>query len=167
MLEVVFCVPACLDCLRIIKGFWNLITFLYFLQPCVTHAHCEDKTFGQQPDVRKGSSETTSLREKHQGQTEILQEVQGLDSRKVTFPKLLGTSEKWIVRWSKGECYHQSCVVPTVKYLTTLSAVVWHLTDKYCADWDGLKIFKRVAVCRLNFVGRIHTPSFFLLDNLF
>ena len=41
-----------------------------------------EKTFGQRPGVKKGSKEATSLQEKHQGQTEILQEVQGLDSRR-------------------------------------------------------------------------------------
>ncbi len=39
--------------------------------------HSEAKTFGQRPGVKKGSKEATSLQEKHQGQTEILQEVQG------------------------------------------------------------------------------------------
>ena len=31
------------------------------------------------PGVKKGSKEATSLQEKHQGQTDILQKVQGLD----------------------------------------------------------------------------------------
>ena len=44
--------------------------------------HTEAKTFGQQPGVKKASKEA-SLQEKHQGQTEILQEVQGLDSRRL------------------------------------------------------------------------------------
>jgi hypothetical protein len=37
--------------------------------------HSEAKTFG----VKKGSKEASSLQEKHQGQTDILQKVQGLD----------------------------------------------------------------------------------------
>uniref|UniRef100_A0A673Y4S3 Upstream stimulatory factor 1 n=1 Tax=Salmo trutta TaxID=8032 RepID=A0A673Y4S3_SALTR len=38
-----------------------------------------DCTFGGWPCVKKGSKEATSLQEKHQGQTDILQKVQGLD----------------------------------------------------------------------------------------
>ncbi len=30
--------------------------------------------------------------------------------------RLFGTSGKWIVRRRKAECYHESCVVPTVKH---------------------------------------------------
>ena len=41
--------------------------------------HSEAKTFGGWPGVKKGSKEATSLQEKHQGQTDILQKVQGLD----------------------------------------------------------------------------------------
>ena len=41
--------------------------------------HSEAKTFGGWPGVKKGSKEPTSLQEKHQGQTDILQKVQGLD----------------------------------------------------------------------------------------
>ena len=37
--------------------------------------HSKAKTFGQRPGVKKGSKEATSLQEKRQGQTEILQEV--------------------------------------------------------------------------------------------
>ena len=37
--------------------------------------HSEAKTFG----VKKDSKDTTSLQEKHQGQTDILQKLQGLD----------------------------------------------------------------------------------------
>ena len=36
-------------------------------------------TFGGWPGVKKGSKEATSLQEKHQGQTDILQKVQGLN----------------------------------------------------------------------------------------
>ena len=39
----------------------------------------EAKTFGGWPGVKKGSKEATSLQEKHQRQTDILQKVQGLD----------------------------------------------------------------------------------------
>ena len=45
--------------------------------------HSEAKTFGQRPGVKKGSKEATSLQEKHQGKTEIQQEAQGLDSRRL------------------------------------------------------------------------------------
>ena len=41
--------------------------------------HSEEKTFGGWPGVRMGSKEATSLQEKYQGQTDILQKVQGLD----------------------------------------------------------------------------------------
>ena len=41
--------------------------------------HSEAKTFGGCPGVKKGSKEATSLQDKHQGQTDILQRVQGLD----------------------------------------------------------------------------------------
>jgi hypothetical protein len=41
--------------------------------------HGEAKTFGGWPGVKKGSKEATSFQEKHQGQTDILQKVQGLD----------------------------------------------------------------------------------------
>ena len=37
------------------------------------------KTFGGWPGVMKCSKEATSLQEKRQGQTDILQSVQGLD----------------------------------------------------------------------------------------
>ena len=37
------------------------------------------RTFGGWPGVKKGSKEATSLQEKHQGHTDILQKVQGLD----------------------------------------------------------------------------------------
>ena len=47
--------------------------------------HSEAKTFGGWPGVKKGSNEATSLQEKHQGQTNILQKVQGLDWGKVIF----------------------------------------------------------------------------------
>ena len=36
------------------------------------------KTFRGWPGVRKGSKEATSLQEKHQGPTDILQKIQGL-----------------------------------------------------------------------------------------
>ena len=39
--------------------------------------HSEAKTFGGWPGVKKGSKEATSLQKKHQGQTDILQKVQG------------------------------------------------------------------------------------------
>ena len=41
--------------------------------------HSEANTFGGWPGVKKGSKEATSLQEKHQGQTGILQKAQGLD----------------------------------------------------------------------------------------
>lgn len=41
--------------------------------------HIEAKTFGGCPGVKKSSKEVTPLREKHQEQTDILQEVKGLD----------------------------------------------------------------------------------------
>ena len=41
--------------------------------------HSESKTFGGWPGVKKDSKETTSLQENHQGQTDILLKVQGLD----------------------------------------------------------------------------------------
>ena len=44
-----------------------------------TSTELETKTFGGWPGVKKGSKETTFLQEQHQGQTEILQKVQGLD----------------------------------------------------------------------------------------
>ena len=37
--------------------------------------HSEVKTFRHRPCVKKGSKEATSLQEKHQGRTQILQEV--------------------------------------------------------------------------------------------
>ena len=37
------------------------------------------KRLGGWPGVKKGSKEVTSLQEKHQGQTNILEKVQGLD----------------------------------------------------------------------------------------
>ncbi len=40
--------------------------------------HSEVKTFGGWPGVKKGSKEATSLQEKHQGKTDILQKVQRL-----------------------------------------------------------------------------------------
>lgn len=46
----------------------------------VTHTQCEDKTFGQWPDVKKGSKEAAFL-------TEIFQEVQRLDSYFATLMK--------------------------------------------------------------------------------
>ena len=44
-----------------------------------TCTHNEAKTFGGGPGGKKGSKEATSLQEKHQVQTDILQKVQGLD----------------------------------------------------------------------------------------
>ena len=41
--------------------------------------HSEVMTFERWPGVKKSSKEATSLQEKHQGQTDILQKVQGLD----------------------------------------------------------------------------------------
>ena len=40
--------------------------------------HSEAKTFGGWPGVKKGSKEATSLQEKHQGQTDILQKGTGI-----------------------------------------------------------------------------------------
>ncbi|TWW57556.1 hypothetical protein D4764_07G0002750 [Takifugu flavidus] len=37
------------------------------------------KTFGGRPGVKEGSKEATSLQQKHQGQTDIQQKLQGLD----------------------------------------------------------------------------------------
>ena len=39
--------------------------------------HSEAKTFGGWPGVKKGSKEATSLQQKHQGQTDILQKDWG------------------------------------------------------------------------------------------
>ncbi|KTF92831.1 hypothetical protein cypCar_00019992 [Cyprinus carpio] len=80
---------------------------------------------------QEGQQEATYLQEKHQGQTEILQEVQGLDSRKLVQSyfsdeapfRLFGTSGKLIVLRRKGEYYHEFCVVPTVKHPETI--YVW------------------------------------------
>ena len=41
--------------------------------------HSEAKTFVGWPGVKEDSKEANSLQEKHQGQTDILQKVQGLD----------------------------------------------------------------------------------------
>ncbi|XP_032404167.1 cilia-and flagella-associated protein 96 [Xiphophorus hellerii] len=38
--------------------------------------HCEAETLGARPGLKEGSKEATSLQEKHQGQTDILQKVQ-------------------------------------------------------------------------------------------
>ena len=46
-------------------------------QECIC-THSEAKTFGGWPGVKKGRKEATSPQEKHQGQTDILQKVQGL-----------------------------------------------------------------------------------------
>ena len=40
--------------------------------------HSEAKTFGGWPGGKKGSKDATSLQEKYQGQTDILQKVQGI-----------------------------------------------------------------------------------------
>ncbi|KTF75225.1 hypothetical protein cypCar_00031453 [Cyprinus carpio] len=94
--------------------------------------HSEAKTFGRQrPGVKKGSKEATSLQETHQGQTEILQEFKywtAEDWCKVIFSneapfRLFGTSGKSIIRRRKGERYHESYVVPTVRHPETI--YVW------------------------------------------
>uniref|UniRef100_A0A3Q2PJM3 Uncharacterized protein n=1 Tax=Fundulus heteroclitus TaxID=8078 RepID=A0A3Q2PJM3_FUNHE len=41
--------------------------------------HCEAETLGARPGLKEGSKEATSLQEKHQGQTDILQKAQGVD----------------------------------------------------------------------------------------
>jgi hypothetical protein len=41
--------------------------------------HSQAKTFGGWSGVKKGSKEATSLHQKHRGQTDILQKIQGLD----------------------------------------------------------------------------------------
>ena len=41
--------------------------------------HCEAETLGARPGLKEGSKEATSLQKKHQGQTDILQKVQGVD----------------------------------------------------------------------------------------
>ncbi|ROL50449.1 hypothetical protein DPX16_21016 [Anabarilius grahami] len=68
---------------------WNRVTISaelaqYWQQvgECIC-THSEAKTFGQWPGVKKGSKEATSLQENHQGKTEILQALQGMDSRRI------------------------------------------------------------------------------------
>lgn len=65
--------------------------------------NCEAKTFGQGLGVKKKSKEATYLQEKHQGQTEILQVVKGLDSRRLVklFSLKLPSDLKSIVRKSE------------------------------------------------------------------
>ena len=70
--------------------------------------------------VKKGSKEATSLQEKHQGQTDLLQKV--IFSKESPF-RLFGASGKNLVRRRKCERYHQSCVMPTVKHPETIH--VW------------------------------------------
>ncbi|CDQ70639.1 unnamed protein product [Oncorhynchus mykiss] len=77
---------------------------------------CEAKTFGGWP----GSKEATSLREKHQGQTDILQKSFSLINH---LSDCLGHLEKKLVRRRQGERYHQSCIMPTVKHPETIH--VW------------------------------------------
>jgi len=80
--------------------------------------HSEAKTFGQRPGVKKSSREATSLQEKRQGQTEILQEVQGLDSRRIVQSYFLWWSSLqtfwdiwkinfWSLHWNFGSVARQ------------------------------------------------------------
>ena len=72
--------------------------------------HSEAKTFGIWPGVKKGSKEATSLQEKHQGQTDILQNYRDWtaeDWGKVIFSdespfRLFGASGKKLVRRRQG-----------------------------------------------------------------
>jgi hypothetical protein len=90
--------------------------------------HNDAKNLGGWPGVKKGSKEATSLQEKHQGQTDILQNVQtgiGLLRTGVIFSdeSTVWASGKKLVRRRQGERYHQSCVMPTVTHPETIH--VW------------------------------------------
>lgn len=81
------------------------------------------KTFGGWPGVKKGSKEATSPQEKHHGQTDILQKVQGLDcwglqQSHFLFPIVWGI-------W-KNDCLE--------KKKWALPSVLYHANSK--ASWD-------------------------------
>uniref|UniRef100_A0A9J7XRB0 Transposase n=1 Tax=Cyprinus carpio carpio TaxID=630221 RepID=A0A9J7XRB0_CYPCA len=91
--------------------------------------HSEAKTFGRWPGVKKGSKEATSL---HIRDRLIFcrkySEWTAEDWGKVIFSdeapfRLFGASGKRLVQRRKGERYHQSCVMPTVKHPDTIH--VW------------------------------------------
>lgn len=78
----------------------------------------EVTTFGQRPGVKKGNKGAASLQEKHPAQTEILQEIQKLDStRMVIFwnkqkkkkSPLPAVWEIWKIDEERDEHYHDSC----------------------------------------------------------
>uniref|UniRef100_A0A9J8AJZ0 Tc1-like transposase DDE domain-containing protein n=1 Tax=Cyprinus carpio carpio TaxID=630221 RepID=A0A9J8AJZ0_CYPCA len=94
--------------------------------------HSEEKTFGRWPGVKKGSKEATSLQKKNIRDRLIFcrkySEWTAEDWGKVIFSdeapfRLFGASGKRLVRRRKGERYHQSCVMPTVKHPDTIH--VW------------------------------------------
>uniref|UniRef100_A0A9J7XPV6 Transposase Tc1-like domain-containing protein n=1 Tax=Cyprinus carpio carpio TaxID=630221 RepID=A0A9J7XPV6_CYPCA len=89
-------------------------------------------TFGRWPGVKKGSKEATSLQKKNIRDRLIFcrkySEWTAEDWGKVIFSdeapfRLFGASGKRLVRRRKGERYHQSCVMPTVKHPDTIH--VW------------------------------------------
>ncbi|KAL0199311.1 hypothetical protein M9458_007851 [Cirrhinus mrigala] len=86
----------------------------------------EAKTFGRWPGVKKGSKEATSLQKKNiRDRSSAKSMANGLlrtGAKSYSF-RLFGASGKRLVRRKKGERYHQSCVMPTVKHPETIH--VW------------------------------------------
>uniref|UniRef100_A0A9J7Z2I5 Uncharacterized protein n=1 Tax=Cyprinus carpio carpio TaxID=630221 RepID=A0A9J7Z2I5_CYPCA len=81
---------------------------------------------GRWPGVKKGSKEATSLQKKNIRDRLIFcrkySEWTAEDWGQTPF-RLFGASGKRLVRRRKGERYHQSCVMPTVKHPDTIH--VW------------------------------------------
>uniref|UniRef100_A0A9J8BUN8 Uncharacterized protein n=1 Tax=Cyprinus carpio carpio TaxID=630221 RepID=A0A9J8BUN8_CYPCA len=93
--------------------------------------HSEAKTFGRWPGVKKGSKEATSLQKNIRDRLIFCRKYRewtAEDWGKVIFSdeapfRLFGASGKRLVRRRKGERFHQSCVMPTVKHPDTIH--VW------------------------------------------
>ena len=94
--------------------------------------HSEAKTFGGWSGVKTGSKEATALSKKNiKDRLKFCRKYKDWTAEdwcKVIFSDeapftLFGTSGKLIVWKKKGECYYESCVVPTVKHPETI--YVW------------------------------------------
>uniref|UniRef100_A0A9J7XH37 Transposase Tc1-like domain-containing protein n=1 Tax=Cyprinus carpio carpio TaxID=630221 RepID=A0A9J7XH37_CYPCA len=66
--------------------------------------------------------------------------------------RLFGTSEKSIVQSRKGECYHESCDVPTVKHLETIHVWGCFSTKGVLSHNSAQKLIK--TSCKSDFFQR-------------